>query len=95
MSICKNGVVLFHILDEQELKLNFNERTQFVDLETKETITTDPWHIKDAYKKEIQDFCDYFKFNCRKNKIDYIQIFTNENLDEVVAKYLLKRNIFK
>jgi len=88
-------VVVFHILDPEEMELNFKERTRFIDKETGQKITTDPWHIKNAYKEEMQSFCDYFKFNCRKNKMDYIQIFTDQNLDEVVANYLIKRNSFK
>ena len=88
-------VVLFHILDPEEMELNFKERIRFVDKETGEKITTDPWHIKQAYKTEMQDFCDYYKINCRKNRMDYIQVFTNQRLDEVVANYLIKRNSFR
>lgn len=88
-------VIVFHILDPQEMEFNFKERTRFVDKETGQKITTDPWHIKASYNIEMQKFCDYYKFNCRKNKMDYIQIFTNENMDEVVAKYLIKRNALK
>ena len=88
-------VVVFHILDPDELELNFKDRTRFIDKETGQKITTDPWHIKTAYKEEMNDFCDFYKFNCRKNKIDYIQISTSQNMDEVVANYLIKRNSFK
>ena len=78
-----------------EMELNFKERTRFIDKETGKNITTDPWHIKDAYKEQMQDFCNFYKSNCRKNKMDYVQIFTNQNLDEVVANYLIKRNALK
>ena len=85
-------VVVFHILDPEEMDLNFKERIRFVDKETGEKITTDPWHIKQAYKTEMQKFCDFYKTSCRKNRMDYIQVFTNQRLDEVVANYLIKRN---
>jgi len=88
-------VVVFHILDPKEMELDFKERTRFIDKETGQKITTDPWHIKNDYKEEMQKFCNYYKSNCRKNKMDYIQIFTNQNLDEVVANYLIKRNSLK
>ena len=84
-------VILFHILDEQELKLNFNERTQFVDLETKETITTDPWHIKKDYREGIQAFCSALKNSCRKNKVDYNLLCTNQPIEIALFDYLLKR----
>ena len=84
-------VILFHILDKQELQLNFNERTQFIDLETKEIITTDPWHIRKDYRQGIQKFCDELKNNCRKNKVDYNLLCTNQPIEIALFDYLLKR----
>ena len=90
-----NEVILFHILDKQELKLDFNERTQFIDLETNETITTDPWHIRTAYQAGIQQFCNNLKINCRKNKVDYTLIDTSQPIEIALFDYLIKRkNIF-
>lgn len=88
-------VVIFHILDPQEVKLNFNNSTKFIDKETKRTITTDPRTIKIEYEKEVKEFCDFYRINCRKNKIDYIQIFTDQNIDYILANYLKKRNSLK
>lgn len=88
-------VVVFHILDPEEMEFNFNERTRFIDKETGQKITTDPWHIKKDYQAEMKKFCEFYKFNCRKNKMDYVQITTEQNLDEVVANYLIKRNGLK
>ena len=84
-------VILFHILDEQELQLNFDQRTQFIDLETQETITTDPWHIKDDYQVELNKFCDSLKMNCRKNKVDYTLLNTKQPIETALFDYLLKR----
>ena len=84
-------VILFHIMDDQELKLNFNERTQFIDLETNETITTDPWHIKEDYQAEIENFCNSLKVNCRKNKVDYTLLNTSQPIENALFDYLLKR----
>ena len=46
----KQEVILFHILDRNELEFEFENRTKFVDMESGEEITTDPWHIKNDYK---------------------------------------------
>ena len=51
--------------------------------------------IKKDYQTEMKKFCEFYKFNCRKNKMDYVKISTNQNLDEAVANYLIKRNGFK
>jgi uncharacterized protein (DUF58 family) len=84
-------VIVFHILDQQEMNLNFNKRTRFQDLETSDEIITDPWHIKNDYKKNMEKFCNYYKIQCRQNKIDYVMLTTNTSLDVVLSEYLLKR----
>ena len=50
----KQEVILFHILDRNELEFDFNTRTKFVDMESGEEITTDPWHVKSDYKNLIK-----------------------------------------
>jgi len=84
-------VVVFHILDPQELKLEFSQRTRFRDIESGEEIITDPWHIKFDYQKSLEDFCYYFKSNCRKKNIDYVRLSTETPLDSALSEYLIKR----
>ena len=89
-------VIVFHILDQEELDFNFSQRTRFRDLESNQEITTDPWHIKSDYQASMKKFINYFKNNCRKNNIDYVQILTSTNLDSALSEYLIKRKkIFK
>ena len=84
-------IIIFHILDPQEIKLNYNNRTRFKDLESDDEIITDPWHIKQDYKKSMEKFCNYYKTQCRNNKIDYVKLTTNTSLDVALNEYLLKR----
>ena len=57
----KQEVILFHILDRNELEFDFNSRTKFVDMESGEEITTDPWHVKNEYKNLIKGLQDYYR----------------------------------
>ena len=84
-------VLVFHILDRKELEFNFNSRTKFMDMETGEEITTEPWHIRSNYNDLIKDLQNYYKYECRKNRIDYICLFTDQNLDIALTEYLNKR----
>ena len=52
----KQEVIVFHLLDKQEFNFTFNERTKFSDMETGETITTEPWHIQCSYHDKIKLF---------------------------------------
>ena len=84
-------VVVFHILDPQELKLDFNQFTRFRDMESGEEIITDPWHIKEDYQKEVESFCEFYKTQCQKNNIDYIRLTNDTPLDVALSEYLIKR----
>jgi len=85
-------VIIFHILDPREIDLNFNESVKFIDLESDESITTDPRQVKAAYQKEIKDLVASYKNQCRKNKIDFINISTSDSLENSLINYLIKRN---
>ena len=87
----KQEVILFHILDRNELEFEFDNRTKFVDMESDEEITTDPWHIKNDYKNLILDIQKYYRRNCRLNKIDYVSLFTDDSLDKGLSEYFNKR----
>ena len=84
-------VIVFHVLDPQELTLDFTQRTRFRDMESGEEIVTDPWHIQSDYQKSMEQFCDYIKSNCRQKNIDYVQLSTDLPLDMALAEYLIKR----
>ena len=89
----KQEVILFHILDRNELEFDFNTRTRtkFIDMESGEEITTDPWHVQNDYKNLIKGLQDYYKSQCRLNLIDYVPLFTDDSLDKGLSEYFNKR----
>ena len=84
-------VIVFHILDRKELEFNFNSRTKFLDMETGEEITTEPWHIRSNYIELISNLQLYYQKQCRELLIDYLTICTDEYLDKSITGYLNKR----
>ena len=84
-------VIVFHLLDRKEVNLDFNSRTKFIDMETKLEINTEPWEIRDSYKKLMKKMQSFYKRMCNKNLIDYIPIYTDQNLDLSLTEYLKKR----
>ena len=84
-------VIVFHVLDPQELTLDFTQRTRFRDMESGEEIVTDPWHIQSDYQKSMEQFCDYITSNCGQKNIDYVQLSTDFPLDMALSEYLIKR----
>ncbi|MBD3386461.1 DUF58 domain-containing protein [candidate division KSB1 bacterium] len=87
----KHQVIVFHILDPYEQNFNFSRNSQFVDMETGEKITTQPWHIRSAYRDLMSAFIRSIKTQCRENNIDYVLLNTREPFDRALVQYLLKR----
>ena len=84
-------VIVFHILDQEELSFNFNKRIKFIDKETGEEITTDPSHIQKEYVAHFKKHCDAIKQGCGHNRIEYVQLLSNQPLDSALSELLLKR----
>ena len=87
----KQEVIVFHIFDRKEFKFDFKSRIKFLDMETKQEIDSEPWHIRDSYTKLVSDLQKYFRRNCRKNLIDYIPVFSDQSLESCIIEYLNKR----
>ncbi len=87
----KHEVIIFHILDPLERTFNFRKDAQFKDLETGETLTTQPWHIRGEYRELMAQFIESYRRRCRENRIDYVVLDTAQDFDRALVEYLLKR----
>jgi len=84
-------VILFHILDPQEVNFSFDAHTKFYDMESGDMLATEPWHIQKAYQNAVQKFCDVLKQGAREQNSDYVQLTTDQPLDLALSSYLNKR----
>ena len=87
----KHEVIVFHVLDPQELEFSFSSRTRFNDLETGDSITTEPWHIQKIYQQAVNKFVAGYRTLCRQHNIDYVLLRTDQPMDRALSEYLLKR----
>lgn len=87
----KNEVIVFHIQDKQEYVFDFQYETEFIDSETGERLTVNPWLIKKDYLQEYQSNIEYIKRRCFEAKIEYNPITTETPFDQLLLQYLLKR----
>lgn len=86
-----NEVVVMQVLDPLERSFAFGGDAIFKDMETKEELMTQPWHIQRAYQQSMKDFLDYYKRQCRENNIDYVLLDTSMPFDKALFEYLNKR----
>ena len=87
----KHEVLVFHILDRQELEFEFNGNVMFKDLESEERVKTQPFFIRQQYRERFRNFLKYYRLETSKNNIDYQQMFTDEPLNIALTKFLSKR----
>jgi uncharacterized protein (DUF58 family) len=87
----KHEVIIFQILDPLERTFNFRKDAQFKDLETGETLNTQPWFIRGEYRALMHEFIETYRKLCRENRIDYVLMDTSQDFDRALVEYLLKR----
>lgn len=87
----KHEVIVFHILDPMEINFDFKRNTLFKDLETRDELLTQPWHIKAEYQKKVKQFIENYKRQCRLNRIDYVLLDSSWDYDIALMEYLNKR----
>ena len=84
-------VIIFHILDSDEVSFPFNGDIIFESLEDDLPIELDPVDIRETYQRAIQDQITYYRSHCAKLGIDYIFLETSTPLEQGLTYYLLQR----
>jgi uncharacterized protein (DUF58 family) len=87
-----HDVILFHILDEAEVKFPFDGVAEFEDPETQEALDpVDAVGIRQDYLAEVNDFREMFKRECFQSGIDYVPLDTSMRFDRALVEYLVMR----
>jgi uncharacterized protein (DUF58 family) len=87
-----NEVILFHILDEAEVKFPFEGVIEFHDVEEEGTrLTVDARGIRGDYLHAVSEFQDLYRRECAKANIDYVPMDTSVSFDKALMEYLLQR----
>lgn len=86
-----NEIILFHILDEAEVKFPFDGLIEFQDVETPEKMTIDAKGMQADYLQSIEEFRAYYKQECTKANIDYVPMDTSIGFDKALLEYLIQR----
>ena len=84
-------IVVFHVLDPDELELPFNDLVMFRDIEGNEELLAEPWAFRKSYQQAMQTFLSEVRSGCGDRGIDYVFLRTDEPLAEVLTHYLHSR----
>jgi uncharacterized protein (DUF58 family) len=87
----RHEVVVFHILDPDEIEFPYADTSTFVDMESGERLTTEPWEIAKRYRERLAAWSAQYARVCRENRIDYVRLDTRTPFDQALLAYLEKR----
>lgn len=90
-----NDILVFHLLDREELEFPFEEPTLFKDMEEDLKLLTDPKSIRPAYLKAMRSLIEGYQQSCASYLIDYSLFDTSIGLDRALTRYLKWREKFK
>jgi uncharacterized protein (DUF58 family) len=86
-----NDLIVFHVLDPQEIDFEFDDASTFQDLESGEQVPVVPQSFRAEYRRLIQEHIDRLSTKFSEQRIDYALINTAEPLDRALFSYLSSR----
>jgi uncharacterized protein (DUF58 family) len=86
-----HDVMVFHIMDDDELDFPFTGPTRFDGLESADYLNCNPRALREGYLEAVNEFLDEVRRGCAHNTVDYALIRTSEPLDAALATYLSTR----
>ena len=84
-------VIVFQVLDPNELTFPFRGASRFRDIESEQEIVADPSTIRSAYLRELAGLTLTYDRELRGAGIDYLQLDTSQPLDFALLAYLAAR----
>src|SRR5436305_7383803 len=86
-----NDVIVFHVLDRDELEFPFERATRFEDLETTEEVMAVPGLVREHYRREISRLIERYRRDLGAAGIDYQLLRTTDPLELALLSYLSTR----
>ena len=86
-----HDVIVFQILDHDEIEWPFEELSNFRDLETGHTVMGDPMAMRERYLKNLNNLIETVSDACKACGADHRLIDTSQPIQKVLRDYLLLR----
>ncbi len=86
-----NEVIVFHVLDPEEIRPQLSESAILVDMETGERMEVSPEFAAGEYRRRIEAHLERLAAESRKAGLDYFLLPTDRPLDAALREYLAIR----
>src|SRR5215467_10674949 len=87
----KHDVLLFHVMDDDEMNFPFQGTTRFEGMEELPHLLCDPRALRDGYIEALEEYLVEVRRGCARQGIDYALVRTGDYLDAVLSKFLHHR----
>ena len=86
-----HDIMVFHVMDDDELDFPFTGPTRFEGLELAEIIRCNPRALREGYLAALSGYLEEVRRGCVRHNVDYALIRTSQPLDAALAAYLSNR----
>jgi len=88
-----HDVVVFHLLDPDEIELPLDELTHFeaIEPDDERKLLADPRELRAAFRRESEAFRNRWRDACVEARVEYRLVVTNQPPGEVLRQFLFSR----
>jgi uncharacterized protein (DUF58 family) len=86
-----HDIIVFHLLDRQELDFNLADSSLLEDLETGDQIHVLPELLGDGYRQAINAHIQQLREGTARHRVDYEMLTTDQPLDHALQTFLARR----
>ncbi|MGD0517119.1 MAG: DUF58 domain-containing protein [Thermoguttaceae bacterium] len=86
-----HDIIVFHVLDDDELDFPFTGPTRFEELETANQLRCNPRALREGYLEALGAYLEEVRLGCSRHQADYVQLRTSQPLDAALAAFLSNR----
>ena len=92
LTVAGHEVVVFQILDPNELAFDFERPMLFEDLESRREVYVDPLLLRTDYRQQFEAHCREAEALCQKLGASFHRLVTNQPLELALAEFLRGRS---
>jgi uncharacterized protein (DUF58 family) len=86
-----HDVMVFHVMDDDELDFPFHGPTRFEGLEQPDQLRCNPRALREGYLAALAGYLEEIRRGCSQHNVDYALLRTIEPLDAALAAFLSNR----
>jgi uncharacterized protein (DUF58 family) len=88
----KHEVVVFHILDDNEIDFPYDDLIDFEDMETGRRLQVHARLLREQVKAKVEEFLRDVQGRCAEHAIDYVRLRTSVPIHLALVNYISKRS---